>query len=431
MSAFDRRRVGDAPRLPPMVLLARAAVLCLLVAGTGACTPAEDRRRAAGPGSPTTSDGAPDVALREAALAVVEQRDIALRTGDREAFLATVDPAATDFLRAQERWFDNLSRLPLADVSLTLGDEDVMTSVAAEGAVQLPVELTTRLRGFDRRPSTQPAIYTFSRDGQDVLVTDDRNLQSDALTGWVPAPWDVAEIDVRRAGPVLGVFDEATAPGAAYTMTDLAAAGDAVRAELPGWDGRVVVYAISDVEAIDRMSLMPVRRTAGVAFGVPVRPGSLRVAGMRLALNPRSTQAPDERALVITHEVVHVALGERDDLSPTWLVEGSAEHVARLQVPADVLAGHQRSLAERHAQLPLVGGADFYQRRPSLNYESAALVCDYLATTRGGTVLWRLMDAFARAEVVSYADIDEVLSTELGVTARQLAAAARAWALAG
>lgn len=411
-----------------MWLLTRVVALCLLLVVAGACT-----RDGSGAGDPRPSAGSSEgPELRAAALRLVEARDEALRTGDRDAFLATVDPAAEDFLATQERWFDNLARLPLAEVSLAPGDEDMMTRVAAKGAVQVPVELTLRLRGFDRRASTHPGVYTFARHGDDVLLTDDRNIQSDALTGWLPAPWDVTTIDVRRSGTVLGVFDEETSATAASTMAELAVARRVVLQQVPAWDGRVVAYSIANVDALDRMSAMDVRRTAGVAFPVPVRPGSRQVAGMRLALNPSASATAEDRARTITHEVAHVALGRDDDRSPAWLVEGSAEHVARLGFPAARVAAHYRSFAASRGSLPLEEvGADFYQRRPLVHYESAALVCSYLAATRGTSTLWSLMRAFARARVVSVAEVDEVLLAEVGVPTRRLAADARAWALAG
>ena len=164
---------------------------------------------------------------------------------------------------------------------------------------------------------------------------------------------------------------------------------------------------------------------------MPVRPGSRHVAGSAVRSPSASTTAEDH-ARTITHEVVHVALGRDDDRSPAWLVEGSAEHVARLGFPAARVAAHDRSFAASRGSLPLEEvGADFYQRRPLVHYESAALVCSYLAATRGTSTLWSLMRAFARARVVSVAEADEVLLAEVGVSTRRLAADARAWALAG
>ena len=85
-----------------------------------------------------------------------------------------------------------------------------------------------------------------------MLLTDDRNIQSDAITGWLPAPWDVTTIDVRRSGTVLGVFDDETSATAASTMAELAVARRVVLQQVPAWDGRVVAYSIANVDALDR-----------------------------------------------------------------------------------------------------------------------------------------------------------------------------------
>ncbi len=60
-----------------------------------------------------------DESLRDAALELVDERETALVAGDREAFLATVDPDAHDFARTQARWWDNLALLPVTDVVAT------------------------------------------------------------------------------------------------------------------------------------------------------------------------------------------------------------------------------------------------------------------------------------------------------------------------
>ena len=108
-----------------------------------------------------------------------------------------------------------------------------------------------RLRGFDSRPVTQSMVWTFARDGDDALLSDDRNLQIDARTGWTPAPWDLAHIETRREGGILAVFDEDTVHNADYVMDDLAAATEVVARHLPEWSRRFVAYGTSDVTVID------------------------------------------------------------------------------------------------------------------------------------------------------------------------------------
>lgn len=403
--------------------VSRAWFACLLLLPTLGCEqqdaapqPATSRRPSVAPGM--------DESLRDAALAVVEERERALRAGDRAAFLATVDPDELGFSATQARWFDNLAQLPVDDVSYELGDEDVMARVSGDGDLQLPVDFTMRLRGFDRRPVTQSMVWTFVRDGEDALLASDRDEQVDA--GWMPAPWDLAHLEVRRSGGILAIFDEDTLEHADYVMGDLAAATDVVGRHLPAWSRRFVAYGTSDVTAIETMSMMSVEDTAGVAFPVLARPGG-PVAAYRFLVNPSVVGDVLSRGHVFRHELVHVALGTRDDRSPVWLAEGAAEYVAGSTAPVRL---RRRSSALRLAGVtayPLEAGDRFYTGDPGVSYELAGLVCDYIATTRGEDELWDLVRAF-RAGRVSATDPESVVRRELGLSTRELSDRALAWA---
>ena len=228
----------------------------------------------------------------DAALELVDLREQALLDGDKEAFLATISPDAEDFAATQARWSDNVAQPPATDFALELGDEDVMSRVSGDGDLQLPIDFTMRLDGFDAEPVTQPLIYTFVGDQDEVLLASDRNIQSDAFTGWVPAPWDVAAIVVEQSDAVLAVFDEKTKGDAEEVVDSIANALETVDALLPDWSGRAVAYTISDVDAIDQMSALDIDNTAGVAFPVAKRPGRRTVASYRAILNPHSDPRP-------------------------------------------------------------------------------------------------------------------------------------------
>lgn len=400
-----------------------AGLLLLPVLG---CEQQEEPPAPATSERPTVAPGT-DESLRDAALALVEDRERALRDGDRAAFLATVDPDELGFSATQARWFDNLARLPVGDVSYELGDKDAMTQVSGEGDLQLPVDFTMRLRGFDRHPVTQRMVWTFIRDGDDALLADDRNLQIDARTGWMPAPWDLVHIEVRHAGGILAVFDEDTVDNADYVMSDLAEATEVVGDHLPEWSRRFVAYGTSDVTALDTMSAMTVDDTAGVAFPVLSTQGG-PVAAYRFLVNPSVVGDVLSRGQVFRHELVHVALGTSADRSPVWLAEGAAEYVARSTLPVDL---RRRVAAQRLAATPghtLEASGRFYTRDPALNYELAALVCDYVATTRGGDALWGLVRTFRTARNGSWADSESVVRRELGLSTRELSDRALAWA---
>lgn len=408
----------------------RAWLACLPLLLVAACS--SGSASSDGPSRPALPErSAPpagmDESLREAALALVEQREDALVAGDRDAFLDTVDADELGFSATQARWFDNMAELPLTDVSYELGDEDVMSQVSGAGDLQLPIDFTSRLNGFDRRPVTQQMIWTFVRTDEGVRLADDRNIQIEAKTGWTPAPWDLVHIEVRRSGGILAIFDDETVDHADYVMSDLADAARVVRGHVPEWDGRFVVYASSDVSAMDAMSSMTVEDTGGVAFPVHSREGG-PVAAYRFLVNPTVTRDVLTRTHLFRHELVHVALGTTDDRSPTWLVEGVAEYVAGSTYPVDqrrYVAAYSLVSAEPRTLEPT---QRFYTRDPELNYGLAGLVCDFVASTRGEAVLWDLVRTFRTARLSTWAESEDVVRRELGLSTKELSAQALAWA---
>lgn len=423
-----------------MRLASRVVLPCLLLVGTGACTA---DARPDGPATPAPL-GADDV--RRAAGALVEQREAALLHGDRAAFLSTVDDDELQFVATQARWFDNLAAMPVGDLRLELADElpagDEDADDEDEGdedegdELDLPVDFTMRLAGFERRSVTQRLLYTFREVDGEVVLVDDRDAEGDRRAGWLPDPWDVAHVVVRENGPVLGFFDEETEPYATSVMDDLEASRATVLAALPDWSGKVVAYDISDLTALEERTPMDVRETGGVAYPVPVRPGSRRIAAHRFIVNPAVAHDGLQREFLLRHELTHIALADRDDHSPRWLVEGAAEYVSRSHYPAEqqrLMVAYVLAYLGDAAPV-LADGMDFYAH-PDASYGMAATVCTYLAATRGAQVLWDLMDAFTaqwrRAGQLTAAQVDAVLLREVGLDRRGLVRTAVSWAAAG
>lgn len=400
-----------------------AAVCC------GACTGAEDKQ----PTGPPTAEPLAATRFREAAVGIVEQRESALKDGDRDAFLGTVDDDELQFVATQSRWFDNLALMPLADLRLEVVGKPAAD--AEEGELQLPVDFTMRLDGFEERSVTQRLLYTFRQVDGAVGLVNDRNTQRDRRTGWLPDPWDVGDVVVRESGSILGFFDEETAPYADAVMKDLKASQETVLTAVPDWSGQLVAYDISDLTGLEKRTPMQVWETGGVAYPVMVRPGSKEVAAVRFIVNPDVAHNSLHREFLLRHELAHVALGSRDDASPRWLTEGAAEYVSRTQYSV----AQQRRMASYAVEYfglkaPfLMNGSDFYAD-PNLNYEVASIACTYLASTRGPETLWSLMDAFTADRdlmPMSAAQIDAILQREIGLDSIGLARAAVAWAAAG
>ena len=415
------------PRLRGM-RASRAWLACLLLLLTLGCqADSNDDLPAVTPSR--SGPAGMDASLREAALALVDEREEALRSGDRDAFLATVDPDELAFSSTQARWFDNLAQLPVTDVSYELGDESVMTQVAGDGDLQLPVDFTMRMRGFDRHPVTQRMVWTFVRDGDDALLADDRNVQIEAKTGWTPAPWDLTRIEVRHVGGILAIFDKETVDNADYVMEDLVDATEVVSRHVPPWSEHFIAYGTSDVSAIDEMSAMDVEDTAGVAFPVLAREGG-PVAAYRFMVNPNLIGDVLSRGRGVPPRAGARRARHRGRPLPRLVGRGRSgvrrPHDAPRRLPA----------ADRgRAAVPDRGAHARAQRsvlhpRPALNYELASLVCDYLATTRGEDALWGLVRTFRTARFSAWAETEGIVRRELGMSTRELSRQALAWARA-
>lgn len=351
--------------------------------------------------------------------------------------MATVDDDELQFVATQGRWFDNLSALPVSELSLVPVDDAAADAAAAgDGELLLPVDFTMHLEGFEQHSVTQRLLYTFRQADGDVVLVNDRDAERDRREGWLPDPWDVGDVVVRQSGSILGIFDEETAPYANAVMKDLKASQRTVLAAVPDWSGQLVAYDISDLTGLEKRTPMRVWETGGVAYPVPVRPGSRKVAAYRFVVNPDVAHNGSQREFLLRHELTHVALGSRDDESPRWLAEGAAEHVSWTQYPAEqqrLMAAYVTVYLDTSTP-SLANGTEFYVN-PHLNYQLAATVCTYLAATRGTQTLWDLMDAFAaerprlgQTEPLSATQTDALLLREIGLDSRGLARAAVAWA---
>jgi hypothetical protein len=144
-------------------------------------------------------------------------------------------------------------------------------------------------------------------------------------------------------------------------VLDLAAGevADQVAADLPdatarvdaawGWDwprGTAVVVLPTAAEVTRFAGRDPSGRLDAVAVGLDADLPDGAPAGVRVVLSVERFAAlsPLGRTITLTHELVHVATRATpraaDAVVPTWLTEGYADHVARLDrdVPATALA---------------------------------------------------------------------------------------------
>ncbi|MCR6031193.1 hypothetical protein GGQ22_07020 [Nocardioides sp. zg-579] len=409
-----RRSRRLAAQVACWALLAGALPACSLVGGDeDPATSAE----AAGP--PAAADVV--AGLRRA----LERRADAVRRGDRRAFAAGLARRTPQVREQQLTWFDNLAQLPLAELGYAFDRQNI---VRRGDAYWVVVEQSMQLAGYDDQPVVSHDRFLFRpapRNERRMLlasVTDDAWEDEHDVR---PQPWDLGPVQVRGGLGVLGVFDAGSVGSAAGVIASVERGIADVSAALPEpWRRTVVVYALSSTEFLQTIEELPggdPERLDGVAFPVAAGPGQAGAAATRFALHPRMlARSGPQRDRLVRHELVHVALGERDDEAPVWLSEGIAEYVSVRPVdPADRVVAEAAlgRAVEGVDGLPVGESFTAAGDAPVASYGLSWWVCEYVAGSFGEEALWALLDAFGSPG----ADEDEVLTRVLGLTADQLA----------
>jgi hypothetical protein len=396
-------------------------VLGLVLAG---CSEPEDQ-------SPPDSGSATGSVSAAEAQALLDARSAAVRSGDLEAFVATLDPTNDDLLTRQRRYFANLQRLPVRTLRYTVLKSDWPAELRAKTwtkFVSVPqVRVATQLAGYDAVPVSRISGFAFTRiDGEPVIVSELTG-NGRQFPGSSPAPWDLVRIHVRKDGTSLELYDDTTWPKSAEIGATVRRGISEVREGLPfSWDGRVVVYVFGDKKVLNSFEGVPggnINHLGAMTFPMYAVLGQPEVAGIRFTLLPSSVRAGQPFLDRITrHELTHVALGDRDDGAPIWFAEGIAEYLAARSIPDD-----QRRIATvavNRARKGVDGmptSASFNGPDQAWNYALSWMACDYIAATQGEPRLWELMDALAAGDGTSQAEQDAVLQRVLGYDGTKLA----------
>ena len=170
-----------------------------------------------------------------------------------------------------------------------------------------------------------------------------------ASTEGTPQPWDLGDVEARVVGGGV-VLVVATAAGevADQVAADLPGATARVDAAWGGdWPRGTAVVVLPTAAEVTRFAGRdPSGRLDAVAVGLDADLPDGAPAGVRVVLSVERFAAlsPLGRTVTLTHELVHVATRATrradDAVVPTWLTEGYADHVARLDrdVAATALA---------------------------------------------------------------------------------------------
>lgn len=370
------------------------ALLAVLLVVASGCSP-----------GPFSGDRTPRLEPRPATRAVVrgitavlDARAAALEDGDAEQFLRSVAGADPELLAVQRQYFDNVSQLPVADLSHRLRPRSLRRS---EGGYTAVVATSLRLDGYDDVPVVRLSRFSFARGDRRWLVVAHRARAWDRRHHVDLQPWDSGEVLVERGAGVLGVFDAGSAARAPEVVDAVERGIAEVSAVIPHeWDRHVVVYALSDTTMLAGIDNLPARdpeRLDAVAFPVVARRGEAPLASTRFLLHPRMLESdPAQLARLVRHELTHVALGARDDRVPVWFSEGLAEWVSVQPVPEPQRVVSGAALAAAQAgDLRLPGDADFNGPGAAVNYGVSWWACQAIVDMYGESMLWTLLDRLA------------------------------------
>jgi hypothetical protein len=432
----SRRRRG-----PVIVVVAVLAVLALV--GSAVVVLSRDGGPAAVAGGRvgSTSAASRDRAVR----AILDRRALAVLHRDERAWLADVDPQATDFRRAQQVVFSNLSQVRFASWSYQLVGRDYDRPDLADDydvPYHLPaVLLHYAIKGYDLGPVARPQAPTFVLRGKHWYIASDSDADQDLPETGHADPWDRRAMVAREGSHVL-VLADADDQGRLAALVHVAdgAVTKVARMWPGGWRRKVVVVAVRDqrlIETYFRTDLQSSKNVAAIA--VPAYddvPGwtpadattydqhSGAAPRSRVILNPRYFDPSDqENAVVLTHEVTHVATQAKTfPGAPTWLVEGIADYTAyrTLRPFAIRLPGSVRAqVRSGSVELPTY---DFYEHDVPAHYVDGFLVCAFVAHRYGEATLRRYYRELAATtrEFRSDARTRSVSRAVLGLSTQQL-----------
>ena len=386
------RRPG---RARTVLLLVLAGILSL---GAGAAIgqatqPAPPSVPVAVPSAPTSAlRTTPDAAEQRAMslTSLLAARSKAVLGRDKDAWLATVDPQASDFLAKQAQAFDNLRDVKFsafgyefAGVAPSLTD-DRREALGGDAWVARVVA-TYRLADVHRAPTQSDVFFTsVQRDGRWYIAADTDGQST-------PQPWDLGRVRVVRGDHVLALGTADAEDLASYADQGDAAVKRVSKVWGTRWPQSAVLVVPRNEDEMGKL----LGRSDGLDQIAAVTTGEIAgsdsAGSDRVVINPSafSKLGAAGRRVVLTHEMTHVAVRASTTVSvPIWLSEGFADYVgyqgvelARRTVAADVLALVRQG--EGPTQLPTAEDFDPAQTTIAPSYSAAWLACSLIADRYG------------------------------------------------
>lgn len=351
------------------------------------------------PGPPAGPDDVTQKTLDAVAVAVLR--------GDRDAFAAAVEEADPAFAPLAERLF-GLSRMPLTELRLRLrGPRTALPGDrrAALGPQAWGQQVTVAWRLVDDRGVAEHVLDLAFR------VEDGRTRVAGAGVprGGVAVPlWWQQDVAISRAGRVTVLAPDPVRAAAWLSRgrAAVAAVGEVLPARLASdWPRSLVIEVPATRQGFERvLGVAPGDYAAIAAVAWPEGPDPA-TAAVRVVVNPTLAARLDATnvAVLLAHEVVHVATRSAASGAPLWLVEGYADYVAYAAYPQAEPAATRALLADVRASGPprtLPVDSDFRADSVTLArpYALGWSVCRFIAADASPAALarlYRLADAGA------------------------------------
>jgi len=346
---------------------------------------------------------------------LLAKRATAVISGDRAAFLSTVDKRRKAYYQSQAWLFAQMRTVPFSAFSYRVVDPDNHASARvtrryAPDRVYLPqVQARYRFRGHDARPVLARYFYTFVLTGSGWRIAN----QDEAPRGRHDVEiWDSGPVKTLRSARTLVVYHPGSESLAGRLLPAAERAYDQVAAAWPfAWERKAVILVPRDEAEGERLLDRDLSRVAALVSAQVESGVDERVLGNRLVVNSSKLRRYDRLnlQLVITHEMTHVATYTLGDGVPLLLVEGFADYAA-LRPLGLSLAESRPVLADqvRAGRFPgtLPTDRELLGRNNPLAYDTASSFCQWVAETFGVDRLRALYRAFAGPSRPTAADLD-------------------------
>lgn len=398
----------------------------------------EDPRTFTDPGTDpaaTAQEQTRDAAVEQALASMTD----AYTRKDEAAYLTGFDPGQAKVVERQRTRFRNLRAIGYDTVTFTWPEHRTWTPSASApandaGATADPVTagvvVTTRISRTDARESVVVVPLTFAWRQNRWLVVSDSEKVADIEGYTASEPWMLGPVYVVSKPHAVVVGERKHKRDVDQLARQVEQAVGDVRAvwKQKSWNGKVVVYAVTDKRFVDAMfggrDAKSDRTTKEAVFDAKVEMtytnplfdlSAEPAEGVpRMVVTPFLLTRHDAQATaVLRHELTHVAFAyEGGDNVPTWLVEGIAEYTGFRTGGASVdgVGALGRRGLPRSTWTELKRGTwkptlvadpvDFYSgssKHVADTYTTGWLTCLYIADTYGEQSLAKL---YARAEAL-------------------------------